>query len=189
MTLLFSILLVPFISFAAGKTEQFEVPLKQGKVQITLGREGPAKEAAFIVSQSGKNIQTVKELGTHFADIKVADTSPKAIVFDFDQDGNHEFVVRTTQPPLIGSLWIFRWNGSKFLPVKNEQGDRYFPVPLENVVEWKEQKFQFSIGSEPKSYAWKNGKLTLQPWSTRACVSPTPNKHREYLHERPSYFP
>jgi hypothetical protein len=155
-------LLLPFTNLAAGKTEQFDVPLKQGKVVITLGREGPAKEAAFIVSQNGKKIQTVKELGTQFGELKIGENSMKALIYDFDQDGNHEVVVRTTQPPIIGSLWIFRWNGSKFLPLKNEDGDRYYPVPLENPVEWKDQKFQFSLGNEMKAYIWKNGKLILQ---------------------------
>ena len=146
----------------AQKEESFQVQI-QGKIyKITLGRAA-GKEVAFLVTENGKQVQKVSDLGSQFAFFEVNGQKVRQVVHDFTGDGIPEFALRTTQPPLIGSLWVFRWNGRKFEAIRGPRGDGYYAIPLESPVKFTENKnLSFRLGKSENSLIWEKQKFTLK---------------------------
>jgi hypothetical protein len=157
------ILLPAIFTFAKAEEDVFSIDLKGGrKVSLILGKAA-GNEAAFQVFEAKKKIQTEEGLGSSFQFIKIGEEKRRAIAVDLDSDGNQEFILRTTQPPLIGSLWVYRWNGSKFVPILTKEKDRYLPLPLESEVKWNEKdQITFKLGGEDRTYFWSKNKFILK---------------------------
>lgn len=149
-------------SSEASKEESFDLNFSGKTYKITLGR-ATGKEVAFIVRENGRQIQKNTDLGAQFGFFEQNGMKVRTIVHDFSGDGIPEFALRTTQPPLIGSLWVYRWNGSKFVVVRGPRGDGYFPVPLESNIQFTEEKeFQFSLGGTQNILRWEKGTFILK---------------------------
>ncbi len=146
----------------ASKEESFDLNFSGKTYKITLGRS-TGKEVAFIVLENGKQIQKFTDLGAQYGFFEQNGKKVRAVIHDFSGDGIPEFALRTTQPPMIGSLWVYRWNGSKFVVVRGPRGDGYFPIPLESKVQFTpENEFQFSLGGTQNILRWEKNTLILK---------------------------
>jgi hypothetical protein len=164
MLKIITLILLAFNStFAWPEEDSFPIELKNTKnISIVLGKAA-GNEAAFQVFHEKKKIQTEEGLGTNFQFFQIGEEKKRALVVDLNSDGNQELILRTTQPPLIGSLWVFRWNGSKFVPILTKEKDQYLPLPLESTVIWNgKDQFSFKLGGEDRTYIWSKNRFILK---------------------------
>lgn len=98
--------------------------------------KGPKTDVSLEVYQGGKLRQTFPHLGEDLAPITKDGADHPLQLLRLNPE-SPVAVLRTTQPPISGSLWVFRWDSSKraFAIVKREKGDHYIPVPLSGKVE------------------------------------------------------
>jgi hypothetical protein len=121
-------------------------------------------EAGFQVEVAGKIRQAFRGLGDKFSDLHFQGMKSSLVSLDLDKDGIQEFLVRTTQEPLVGALWVFRWDKEKkaFSHVLTATGDRYFPVPLEGMVN--------VAANGDISFEAPGGASVIYSWNGRAYV-------------------
>ena len=118
--------------------------------------------AAVEVWRDGKLTQTFENLGESFLPIDLAGKKMPLVTLDTRKEGFEKVVVRTAQPPYIGSLWVFEWDKKekKFAHVLDERGDRSLPVPLSTVVRLEnngELRYQLPASQKVKTLRW-NGR-------------------------------
>lgn len=118
--------------------------------------------AAVEVWRDGKLTQTFENLGESFLPIDLAGKKVPMVTFDTRKEGYDKVVVRTAQPPYIGSLWVFEWDkaAGKFAHVLDERGDRSLPVPLATVVRLDDTgalRYQLPASQKVKTLRW-NGR-------------------------------
>lgn len=149
--------------FACAKT--YEIKISEKEI-YSLQLVSPKKEESGIEIRDKKSVlQLEKSLGRSFAKIEFQGQEDFVVPYDFNQDGIKEFILRTTQPPFIGSLWIFRWNAKahKFENVPMKNGDNYFPVPLEGKIKLEDGVISFTrLDGVKNSYIWTSNTLELK---------------------------
>ena len=108
---------------------------KEGKAEVRLAK-GQKTDIALQIFKGGKLLQTFPNLGAGQGKISFAGSESSIVVTDLDKDGTEEILLRTTQPPIIGSLWVFQWDKAKkaFAYVNAESERSYLPVPLAEKV-------------------------------------------------------
>jgi len=130
--------------------------------------KNPTEDAKLQFVVDGKLRQTFPNLGGSFMKIDHKGGLAKFVVIDLDRDGFNEVVVRSTQEPLIGSIWVFAWDDKEkaFALIEAAvNGDRYIHVPLEGAVHLSpEGELSYAMPDRKTkiSYVWKGKKFVLK---------------------------
>ncbi len=132
----------------------------QAELRLTLPKKG---DAALEVLIGGKRKQTFPHLGAAFKTIQYKGSAVPFVAIDLGHGTGETILLRTTQPPLVGSLWVFQWDKEKkafALLNAAENGDHYIPVSRDGQVAVSENgDLAISTVGKPKlvAYHW-NGK-------------------------------
>ena len=115
------------------ESKALSVDQEQVKFKIHKPR---SRSLELQVWKNGKMLQSFPGLGSEMSKILFGGKEVEILETDLDRDGQKEALFRT-EKGLVGALWVLRWNREKqlFDYVRNEDGDRYVPVPTKGKVE------------------------------------------------------
>jgi hypothetical protein len=139
----------------AGQPEAVSLG-KDGSAHITLVQE--KADASLQVAVNSEPQQTFPHLGQNFRKLNFKGEARSFVAIDLNHDGTEALLLRSTQPPVVGSLWVFRWDKEKkiFGIVRAENGDEYLPVPLDSQVDIAaDGELSFSLPGKAKKIAYR----------------------------------
>lgn len=121
--------------FISTSVQAQSVRLGKETAEIFL-RQTTKGGATLEIKKDGEVIQRFENLGERFERLQFNGSLGQVLRVDLDKDGYQELIVRTSQPPFIGSLWVFKWDKEQklFSHALNGRGDRSVAVPLSGKV-------------------------------------------------------